>query len=72
LPLRASQIGLFVSKADGTDERLLLRSDSLDYNPAWSPDGKWIAFSGETLIERFGAYRESERMCLLETKKSAR
>ena len=37
-----SQIQLFVSNADGTAERPLLASDSLDYNPAWSPDGQWI------------------------------
>src|SRR5215471_8025780 len=42
-----SQIRLFVSNADGTDERRLLDSDSLDYNPAWSPDGQWIVFTSE-------------------------
>ena len=42
-----SQIGLFVSKADGTDERPLLKSGSLDYNPVWSPDGQWIVFTSE-------------------------
>jgi Tol biopolymer transport system component len=42
-----SQIQLFVSNADGTAERPLLASDSLDYNPAWSPDGQWIVFTSE-------------------------
>ena len=42
-----SQIQLFVSNADGTGERPLLDSDSLDYNPAWSPDGQWIVFTSE-------------------------
>ena len=42
-----SQIQLFVSNADGTAERPLLDSDSLDYNPAWSPDGQWIVFTSE-------------------------
>jgi len=38
---------LFVSNADGTAERPLLDSDSLDYNPVWSPDGQWIVFTSE-------------------------
>ena len=42
-----SQIQLFVSNADGTAERPLLDSDSLDYNPAWSADGQWIVFTSE-------------------------
>lgn len=42
-----SQIRLFVSNADGTAERPLLKSDSLDYNPVWSPDGRWLVFTSE-------------------------
>lgn len=42
-----SQIRLFVSNADGTAERPLFNSDSLDYNPVWSPDGRWIVFTSE-------------------------
>jgi Tol biopolymer transport system component len=42
-----SQIQLFVSNADGTAERPLLDSGSLDYNPTWSPDGQWIVFTSE-------------------------
>jgi Tol biopolymer transport system component len=38
---------LFVSNADGTAERPLLEADSLDYNPVWSRDGQWIAFTSE-------------------------
>ena len=45
--LGPSQTGLFVSNADGTAERPLLNSESLDYNPAWSPDGQWIVFTSE-------------------------
>ena len=42
-----SSIQLFISDADGSAERPLLNSDSRDYNPVWSPDGQWIAFTSE-------------------------
>ena len=45
--LGPTQTPLFISNADGTAERPLLTSDSLDYNPAWSPDGQWIVFTSE-------------------------
>ena len=45
--LGPSQTRLFVSNADGTAERPLLDSDSLDYNPVWSLDGQWIVFTSE-------------------------
>jgi TolB protein len=41
------QIGLFVAAADGGDERPLLSSPDVDYNPAWSADGAWLAFTSE-------------------------
>jgi TolB protein len=41
------QIGLFIAAADGSDERPLLGSPGADYNPAWSADGAWLAFTSE-------------------------
>jgi Tol biopolymer transport system component len=41
------QIGLFIAAADGSDERPLLSSPDVDYNPAWSADGAWLAFTSE-------------------------
>jgi TolB protein len=45
--LGPTQANLFVSNADGTSERPLTQSGSLDYNPAWSPKGAWIGFTSE-------------------------
>jgi TolB protein len=44
--LAPAEAGLFVSNADGSAERTLTRG-ALDYNPAWSSDGEWIAFTSE-------------------------
>jgi TolB protein len=42
-----TKIGLFLANADGSHERALLPADSLDYNPSFSADGKWIVFTSE-------------------------
>lgn len=38
---------LFISNAGGSAERALTQPDSLNYSPAWSPRGDWIAFTSE-------------------------
>ena len=47
LPTPIGNCGIFVMKADGTNIRQLTEasSDNYDSSPAWSPDGRMIAFS---------------------------
>src|SRR5579864_5986845 len=47
LHLAPTQAALFISNADGSGERSLMPSSSLDYNPSWSPKGDWIVFTSE-------------------------
>jgi TolB protein len=42
-----TNIGLFVADSDGNHERPLLPATSLDYNAAFSTDGRWIVFTSE-------------------------
>ncbi|MFG6440360.1 hypothetical protein [Roseateles sp. LKC17W] len=51
-PLLLNRIGpsasrLFIANADGTNERKLVDSGTLDYNASFSPDGQWIVFTSE-------------------------
>lgn len=41
-----AEASLYISAADGSGEKALTHGE-LDYNPAWSADGKWIAFTSE-------------------------
>ena len=42
-----TRIGLFLASVNNSNERALLPADSLDYNPSFSADGKWIVFTSE-------------------------
>src|SRR5215831_7377625 len=43
-----NKVSLYVANADGTSERLLLQQPSgLDYNAAYSADGKTVVFTSE-------------------------
>ena len=42
-----NQSTLYISNADGSGEQPLTPPGSLNYSPAWSPKGDWIAFTSE-------------------------
>jgi TolB protein len=44
-------LGLYVSDADGRNERPFLAGSGSNYNPSYSRDGRWIVFTSE----RFGS-----------------
>jgi Tol biopolymer transport system component len=43
----AGQLGVFIAAADGSEERRLLSTTDLDYNPTWSPDGTSVVFTSD-------------------------
>ncbi|HEY4367545.1 MAG TPA: hypothetical protein VGN07_09980 [Steroidobacteraceae bacterium] len=45
--LGPSQSELFIASLDGTHERQLLPSSSVDYNASFSKDGQWVVFTSE-------------------------
>jgi Tol biopolymer transport system component len=45
--LGPSQMTLYIANADGSGERPLFAISGFDYNPSFSPDGKWIVFTSE-------------------------
>ena len=45
---RVGDYEMFVMKADGTGARKLATKPAQDNNPAWSPDGRRLAFQAET------------------------
>jgi Tol biopolymer transport system component len=44
--LGPSEASLMLSNLDGSGE-VAMTKGTLDYNPTWSADGKWIAFTSE-------------------------
>lgn len=56
---------LFVVNADGTGRRRLTADSGESYFPAWSPDGKWIAFSCNGRLCRIPADGSGPRENLL-------
>jgi TolB protein len=48
--------GLYTARSDGGDPKLVLTRATEIYNPAWSPDGRWITLSIDVSGERSDIY----------------
>ena len=44
---RGGQQDIYTMKPDGTDVKPITNDRAWDGRPAWSPDGKWIAWPSE-------------------------
>jgi eukaryotic-like serine/threonine-protein kinase len=51
--LNQGESDLMIADADGSNEKLLSKQSTRVHEPAWSPDGKWIATS-EYLLDQSG------------------
>jgi Tol biopolymer transport system component len=58
--------GIFTSRADGSGTAQLTHAGTDSADPAWSPDGKWIAFSSD-----FGDYPRSQGIYVVRAVKGA-
>src|SRR5262249_405662 len=47
---------LYAARLDGSHARRVLRTALEIYQPAWSPDGRWIALSAGADIDRLNVY----------------
>jgi Tol biopolymer transport system component len=58
--------GIFTMRADGSGTTQLTHAGTDSADPAWSPDGKWIAFSSD-----FGDYPRSQGIYVVRAVKGA-
>jgi Tol biopolymer transport system component len=47
LRIAPTESTLYIANADGSDEQPLTQPGSMNYNPAWSARGDWIAFTSD-------------------------